>query len=233
VQLVILTRTAAYSTPVPAFIYDELASIEHPIALRLRATQVGAIEALWRRAALPKGHADRRGLPGRCDRGWFQRTFCGGVDLSSLPANASIWPHVQSFIMYDPLALLACCGRTLETFCDPEVKVVATDEAYLRATLREDGERVRGEEGEFGEEDFVMLEQEHLVLGVTNSRGGGGGGGRGGEGGSSSGGGGGGGGGSDGIRDVHAVRAFLMNAARHALASTMIHTKIYRTGSMS
>ena len=70
VQLVILSRTAAYSAPVPAFIYDELASIEHPIALRLRATQVGAIEALWARAALPSGHADRRGLPDRCDRKW-------------------------------------------------------------------------------------------------------------------------------------------------------------------
>lgn len=53
VPLVVLTRVAAYAAPVPAFIFDELATIGHPVALRLRATQERTITDLWRRASLP------------------------------------------------------------------------------------------------------------------------------------------------------------------------------------
>ena len=61
----VLTRVAAYAAPVPAFIFDELATIGHPVALRLRATQERTITDLWRRASLPPDDPKRHGLPVR------------------------------------------------------------------------------------------------------------------------------------------------------------------------
>ena len=115
--------------------------------------------------------------------------------------------------MYDPLALLACCSRTLHTFGDPEVKVVATDEDVLRAILSEGTGHEAKEGCKAKLEHAVLLEQEHLVLGTMgNSKGTGD-------------------GHNDGIRDVQAVRDFLMNGARYALLSSMTFTKAFRTGS--
>lgn len=124
VRLVVLARSAAYAASVPAFIYDELATIGHPIALRLRNSQLKAISGLWARASLPHGDPDRLGLPDRCDRDWFSSTFCDGADLGSVDANTPIWPFVASFNMYDPLTLLAAHPSTLQKFFEPTVKVV-------------------------------------------------------------------------------------------------------------
>ena len=95
----------------PAFIYDELATVGHPVALQLRQAQVSGLTAVWRRAILPAGHAGRGSLPARCDRKWFETTFCGGADCASVAEAGAecggIWPHVTALMMYDPLALLA------------------------------------------------------------------------------------------------------------------------------
>ena len=78
----------------------QLATIGHPIAMRLRATQEQSITGLWRRASLPAGHPGRLGLPDRCSREWFATSFCAGADLASVPADAtSIWPYVSAFNM--------------------------------------------------------------------------------------------------------------------------------------
>ena len=42
VRMIVLTRAAAYGALVPAFIYDELATVRHPVAQRLRQAQVNA-----------------------------------------------------------------------------------------------------------------------------------------------------------------------------------------------
>lgn len=62
VSLVVLTRSAAYAASVPAFIYDELAALGHPVALRLRESQLKAITSLWHRTGLP--HDDKVGCSG-------------------------------------------------------------------------------------------------------------------------------------------------------------------------
>ena len=63
----------------PAFIFDELASTGHPIALRMRDAQFKVMASLWQRATLPAGDEGRAGLPDCCDRSWFGATFCGGT----------------------------------------------------------------------------------------------------------------------------------------------------------
>ena len=45
--------------------------VGHPVAIRLRQSQIASLTAMWRKARLPPGHAGRGGLPTRCDRQWF------------------------------------------------------------------------------------------------------------------------------------------------------------------
>jgi len=189
IQLVVSTRVAAYASAVPAFIYDELASIGHPVALRLRSTQEKSITGLWHRASLPPGHVDRRGLPDRCDRKWFAKSFCGGADLSSVTADTpSIWSQVSAFNMYDPLAMLMVDDRTSQAFFEPESKVV-----------REIDQLIVGVE---------KIPVAHDPMSVSNAEKG-----------------------SSGIRDVKALRDFLMDASRLGLLAAMPKAKFYRSDS--
>merc|ERR1712232_688721 len=107
VRLVVVSRYAAYAAKVPRSCYDDLASSGSWIGCRLRNAQRASIEQLWRRAASPPGSADRRGLPARCDRAWFLKTFCGGNDGALRGPSDSIWDLVVGFMQYDTLALLA------------------------------------------------------------------------------------------------------------------------------
>lgn len=87
------------------------------VALRLRGAQIATATQLWRRACAPVGDTETRGgLPARCDRAWFARTFCGGAALDEVGASDAIWPHVQSLAMTAPLALLAAVPACLTRF---------------------------------------------------------------------------------------------------------------------
>ena len=120
VQLVILSSSATAAAPLPSFVYDELATLGHPVALRLRESQCAALQAMWRCATAPTGHPLRRGFVG--DRAWFARTFCGGADLAAVSEDRHIWPYVKEFNLLDPLGLLACHPATLEAFYEAAVK---------------------------------------------------------------------------------------------------------------
>ena len=122
VQIVVLTQRTTSAVPLPSFVYDELATLGHPVALRLRESQRASMQSLWHRANLPQGHALRRGLSG--DRQWFARTFCGDADLSAVTQERHIWPYICEFTFLDPLALLACHPATLEAFYAVTVKAV-------------------------------------------------------------------------------------------------------------
>jgi hypothetical protein len=184
VQLAVFTRTAAYSTPMPSFIYDELAAIHHPIALRLRDTTMKAIVSLWQRVNLAADDPKRLGLPSRCDQNWFSTTFCGGVNLSHVPHDSNaVYAQVSSFIMYDPLALMLVDNRTLQAFFEPEVKVVNGVEHLI-----------------VGVESLDMRDSSAKVA-------------------------------SSGMKDMHAIREFLMNAARFSLGKSMEHAMGFRSSS--
>jgi len=99
----VLTRFAAYDAPMGRHIYDDMAETGSPIAKRLLHKQRSSIEELWKRANAVG--PDRRGLPERCSRSWYCKTFLGGKGLDRRGAD-SIWDLVQHFNMYDPMALL-------------------------------------------------------------------------------------------------------------------------------
>jgi len=118
VPLIVLSRHAAYACPVSRQIYDTMQKTNNPIAGRLKQAQRSSIENLWNRARAPVGDASRMGLPPRCDVPWFQNTFCGGAIIE----GASCWPYIQTFNMYDPLALIVAVPALRERFFESKNK---------------------------------------------------------------------------------------------------------------
>ena len=103
IRVNVLTRFAAYDAPMGRYIYDDMAATGSPIAKRLLHKQRSSIEELLKRANAEG--AERRGLPARCDKAWYVKTFLKGRGLDR-GADESIWDLVQNFNMYDPMALL-------------------------------------------------------------------------------------------------------------------------------
>jgi len=123
IKLVILTREAAYACAVPRSHYDDLAATGHAVGVKLRNTQRGLIEALWKRTNLPADDAGREGLPGRCDKTWFINTFAGGKGADR-NGQDSIWDLIQSFFLYDPMTLVAALDDKKAEFYEPTIVTV-------------------------------------------------------------------------------------------------------------
>lgn len=120
VPLVVVSRYAAYGAKMPRDVYDQLAQSGSTIGWRLRNVQRESIEQLWRRAVAPEGSAARAGLPARCDRGWFIKTFCGNRDDPSRSGGDTVWDLVDGFMQYDTIALLASVPSLREQYFLPK-----------------------------------------------------------------------------------------------------------------
>lgn len=117
----ILTREAAYAAPADKEFYNGLGATENPVGERLKATQQRSIEGLWERVNLPADDPNRLGLPGRCDRAWFEKTFCD----QPVPEGAPVWDSISKLPVYDAVAGLAALGdgQTQKLFSPTEVQV--------------------------------------------------------------------------------------------------------------
>ena len=125
VPLLVLGRQAAYASAVPFFIYDELAATGHPVALRLRESQRASMESLATCCSLPVGDERRQALPARCDRAWFDKMFCGGVNCTNLQVEGrEIWSLVTTLYLHLVVAMLASHPAILETFFEVDVRSV-------------------------------------------------------------------------------------------------------------
>jgi hypothetical protein len=122
VPLLIVSRFAAAGCQVPRAIYDEMAATGNPIGIHLQQTQATSIGRLWHQACAPLDSAERGGLPGRCDKQWFCSTFCRG-EGTELGGTDEIWPLVETFNMYDPLALICALPSLASCFDFAELKV--------------------------------------------------------------------------------------------------------------
>jgi hypothetical protein len=119
VRLIICSRWAAYAAKVPRQIYDEMASLGSSIGCRMRNAQRSSIEGLWARACAPSGSTQRAGLPDRCDRAWFVKTFCAGKDATDRSGNDTIWDLVGGFMQYDTIATLIALPKMRQLFFRP------------------------------------------------------------------------------------------------------------------
>jgi len=125
VTMWILTREAAYAARFPRSIYDEMAKTGHPVGIRLKEMQNTSIQNLWTRANMSV-NSKLRELPPRCDKNWFCNTFCGG-QCKNLNGNDDIWKYIESFILYDPMTLIAAIPKYRNVYFTPvEIKVKGT-----------------------------------------------------------------------------------------------------------
>jgi len=125
IKVNVLTRFAAYGCPLPRDIYDEMQATGSPIALRLFDVQRKSIEELWKRCN-STGEA-RRGLPPRCSKEWYMKTFLGGQGADR-SLDDSIWDLVVHFNMYDPMALILAVPPLAWIFFDNTSSRVKIDE---------------------------------------------------------------------------------------------------------
>lgn len=131
----ILTREAAYAAPADKDFYDGLGATNHEVGKRLRATQRRSIEGLWARVNLPGNDPDRIGLPARCDRAWFEKTFCD----KPIPESGQVWDSITKLPVYDAVAGLASAGpdQVAALFTPKEVKVNGVNH-YVIGVSKED-----------------------------------------------------------------------------------------------
>ena len=97
VPLTIASRYAAYAAKMPRSVYDLLALTGSPIGWRLRNAQRASIEQLWARACATAPEK-RKGLPARCNREWFAKTFCSGRDDPRRTEDDAVWDLVDGFM---------------------------------------------------------------------------------------------------------------------------------------
>lgn len=115
IPMTVVSRFSAVAAKVPRSIYDQMAETGHEIGIRLRDAQRQAIQELWQRACLDPDDPKRLKLPPRCDRAWFDKTFCGG-QAGDRRGEDSIWEVVQTFNLYDPVTLVAAIPTLRELF---------------------------------------------------------------------------------------------------------------------
>ncbi|MCA9776635.1 MAG: nucleoside hydrolase [Candidatus Eremiobacteraeota bacterium] len=117
----VLTREAAYAAPADKDFYNGLGDTGNPVGERLKATQRRSIEGLWERVNMTADDPNRLGLPGRCDKAWFEKTFCDGP----VPEGSDVWDSIARLPVYDAVAGLAVLGeeQSSKLFAPEKVQV--------------------------------------------------------------------------------------------------------------
>eukprot|EP00931_Biecheleriopsis_adriatica_P048487 TRINITY_DN28009_c0_g1_i1.p1 TRINITY_DN28009_c0_g1~~TRINITY_DN28009_c0_g1_i1.p1 ORF type:complete len:815 (-),score=122.46 TRINITY_DN28009_c0_g1_i1:29-2425(-) len=118
VRLIVVSRWAAYVAKMPRSCYDDLARSRSWVGCRLKNAQRHSIEGLWNRAC--STGEERMGLPERCDRAWFLKTFCADAAATGRTAGETIWDLVVDFMQYDTVALLAAIPEMRSRFFRPK-----------------------------------------------------------------------------------------------------------------
>jgi hypothetical protein len=125
-----VTREAAYATKIPFELYDRLERTGHPVGKCLFKRQTPALQKLWEAACSDPGAEIRGTLPNNRDRGWFVKTFCGGID-PGIENGADITPHLDSFNLYDPINLIAAVPSLSEQHFNPIEISVGNTKHYI------------------------------------------------------------------------------------------------------
>lgn len=115
VPLVVIMRWAPYACQFPFAHYDSLAQTGSAVGANLLSRQKPSINQLWAAANSEAGSPVRGKLPMSRDRAWFVKTFCKGID-PGVGGQEEVWPFVDSFNQYDPMAVLAAVPKLRDRF---------------------------------------------------------------------------------------------------------------------
>merc|ERR1712008_194364 len=114
VPMTIMSRHVAQACNLSRQFFDAAASHGGALGKTLCSIMHQGTQELWRNVNTPVGRA----LPARCNREWFQRTFCSST--SSLPSkDEDIWPAVEKFRVYSCLGLCAAIPVLSGDFLNP------------------------------------------------------------------------------------------------------------------
>eukprot|EP00956_Cyclotella_meneghiniana_P014770 scaffold22285_cov70-Cyclotella_meneghiniana.AAC.2 len=114
VPMVILSRHCCRECCIPRPFFEVLGSHGGEVGRRIYESERNSLFNLWKCSSAPLGSAERGNLPDRCDRQWFARTFCAGVEASN---DDEVWNAIDSVNLYSPIALLAALpGTTLKNY---------------------------------------------------------------------------------------------------------------------
>jgi len=157
VQLVVVSRFAAYDCAMPKQVYDLMVRCPapNPVVCRLQRAQRTSIENLW------KDVCTGGKLPPRCDKRWFCDTFCGGQGLGRADSD-SMWDLVSTFNMYDPLAVVAAIAPRREMFFVPDEHTGPKGTVHLHIGTARDRTNMRPERIE-DLKDFLMTAWIHIA----------------------------------------------------------------------
>jgi len=112
VPLTIASRYLAHTCRMPTTLFHQLGIHGGELGRALRDEQLDTLKELYTRACASTT-AERRGLPRRCDREWFTRTFCNGAHVGEGESPVS---KVSSINLYNPLVLLAALPSFRERY---------------------------------------------------------------------------------------------------------------------
>jgi len=114
IPMVIFTRHAAAAAKMDPKLYNTMAETGNLVAKRLNNSQEFDLNLLWKRSCSDDPEI-RSGLPGRCDRAWFSKQFCGGNVPDNLTGNDNVWPFVNGLTVSDVGAAIASIPYLRET----------------------------------------------------------------------------------------------------------------------
>jgi len=129
IPITITTNQTAYACQIPFSIYDDMEKINE-IGKCLKERQKPSLQKLFEAACSPEGSAVRGTLPKDRDRKWFVNVFCKNVD-PGISATEDIWPHIDSFNLYDPINLIASLPYLVPIYFNP---IIINKDNYIIGT---------------------------------------------------------------------------------------------------
>jgi hypothetical protein len=120
VQMIIVTRHAAYTAGLAPGTFRTLAGTGNPVGSRLFAGQRAAVAQLWHQANLDRADPQRTLSWGPeadpRDAAWFRRTLLADQDVNH---RDEVWDMVTQLVQYDSLAVLASVPTLAATLFRP------------------------------------------------------------------------------------------------------------------
>jgi len=118
VPMVIMSRHVAQACNLPRLFFEAVASHGGSLGQIMVGVLKRGIQELWRNVNRPDGVVGRGGLPDRCNREWFHRTFCSPTSV--LPDEGEdVWQAVGAFRVYSALGLCAALPSLAEDCLNP------------------------------------------------------------------------------------------------------------------
>ena len=137
--MLVVSRHLANACSVPTALFDELEEFGGELGRLVKTELSGGFRELFTRACASTAH-ERRGLPERCTKAWFEATFCRGVEVRDADA---VWPTLASVNIYNPLVLLAALPAVKARYLQEASVTIRSATHHVIGLSADDGSGLR------------------------------------------------------------------------------------------